>query len=136
MGESRGPILIVNTLIFGIIAFCFVASRLGFRLYTRKTSASDWLLAVALASLAPLSLFHEKICRVLRSKPGIGAERCRNRSHHSPRMLLMQHVSYFTVARLSFKTKNANIYLQALRSGATANTSTTFQRRSAPRQCH
>ena len=136
MVDSRGPILIVNTLIFGIIAFCFVTSRLGFRLYTRKTSASDWLLVAALASLAPLSLFHEKICRVLMSKPRIGAESFRNRSHHWPRMLLMQHVSYFTVARLSFKIKNANIYLQALRSGATANTSTTFQRRSAPRQCH
>ena len=57
MADSRGPILIVNVLIFGIIAFCFVTSRLGFRLYTKKTSASDWCLAAALASLAPLSEF-------------------------------------------------------------------------------
>ena len=45
MRDSRGPILIVNTLIFGIIAFCSVVSRLGFCLYTKKTSASDWFLA-------------------------------------------------------------------------------------------
>ena len=74
MADSRGPVLTVNTLIFGIIAFCFVISRLGFRLYTRKTSASDWFLAAALASLASPSLFHEHLCRVFMSKPAIGAE--------------------------------------------------------------
>ena len=74
MGDSRGPILIVNTLIFGVIAFCFVVSRLGFRLYTRKTSTSDWFLAAALASLTPLSPSHEDMCRVFISKPVIGAE--------------------------------------------------------------
>ena len=51
MEEDRGPILTINVLIFGIITLCFVAFRISFRLYTRKTSASDWFLAVALASL-------------------------------------------------------------------------------------
>ena len=74
MADSRGPILTVNTLIFGIIAFCFVISRLGFRLYTRKTSASDWFLAAALASPAPLTLVYETMCRVYMSKPATGAE--------------------------------------------------------------
>ena len=57
MGDSRGPILIVNTLIFGIMAFGFVVSRLGFRLYMKKTSTSDWFLAAALASISPPILY-------------------------------------------------------------------------------
>ncbi len=87
MGDSRGPDLTVNALIFGIIAFCFVISRLGFRLYTKKTSTSDWFLAAALASITSLSLFHENMCRVFMSKPVIGAESFRDRSHHWPRMV-------------------------------------------------
>lgn len=39
-----------NVLAFGIITLCFVVLRMSFRLYTKKTSASDWILAVALIS--------------------------------------------------------------------------------------
>ena len=57
MEEDRGPVLTLNVLIFGIIAFCFVALRIGFRLHTRKTSTSDWFLAIALVrrTLPPIS---------------------------------------------------------------------------------
>lgn len=50
MEENRGSILTSNVLAFGIITLCFVVLRMGFRLYTKKTSASDWILAVALVS--------------------------------------------------------------------------------------
>ena len=52
MEEDRGSILTSNVLAFGIATFCFVTLRISFRLYTRKTSTSDWVLAVALVSRA------------------------------------------------------------------------------------
>ena len=55
MEEYNGSTLTSNILAFGIIALCFVLLRLSFRLYTRKTSASDWVLVVALVSRNPLS---------------------------------------------------------------------------------
>ena len=60
MEEDRGPVLTFNVLIFGIVTLCFVTVRISFRLYTRKTSASDWLLAVALVSRSLPPNFHKK----------------------------------------------------------------------------
>lgn len=50
MDEDRGSVLTSNVLAFGIATLCLVSLRLSFRLCTRKTSASDWVLAVALVS--------------------------------------------------------------------------------------
>lgn len=50
MGQEHGQILTANTVVFGIITVCVVAVRIGFRVKTRKASASDWFLAVALVS--------------------------------------------------------------------------------------
>ena len=50
MSEDRGSVLTSNILAFGIAAFCFVSVRTGFRIYTKKISASDWLIIVALVS--------------------------------------------------------------------------------------
>lgn len=50
MEKYNGSILISNVLAFGIITLCFVVLRLSFRLHTRKTSASDWVLVLALIS--------------------------------------------------------------------------------------
>ena len=55
MEEYNGSTLTSNILAFGIIALCFVLLRLSFRLYIRKTSASDWVLVVALVSRTPLA---------------------------------------------------------------------------------
>ena len=50
MTEYRGAVLTSNTLALGILAFCIVCLRVGFCLYIRKTSASDWVLVIALVS--------------------------------------------------------------------------------------
>ena len=50
MAEYQGSVLTSNTLAFGLLAFCFVCFRVGFRIYIRKTSASDWILVIALVS--------------------------------------------------------------------------------------
>ena len=50
MSDYRGQILTSNVLAFGIVAFFVVSLRLGFRLYTKKTSSSDWILVVGLVS--------------------------------------------------------------------------------------
>ena len=50
MDEDRGSILTSTVLTFGIITLCFVVLRISFRLYTRKISTSDWVLAVALVN--------------------------------------------------------------------------------------
>ena len=55
MEEYNGSTLTSSTLAFGIIAPCFVVLRLSSRLYIRKTSASDWVLVVALVRRTPLS---------------------------------------------------------------------------------
>ena len=51
MEGYNGSTLTSNVLAFGVLTLCFVVLRLSFRLYTRKTSASDWVLALALVSL-------------------------------------------------------------------------------------
>lgn len=56
MEEDRGSILTSTVLTFGIITLCFVTLRISFRLYSRKTSASDWVLAVALVNQGPVAL--------------------------------------------------------------------------------
>ena len=62
MAEYHGSVLTSNTLAFGILAFCFVCLRVGFRLYIRKTSASDWVLVTGLVSRSlPLPFFRESI---------------------------------------------------------------------------
>ena len=52
-GDTRGPILLEVTLVFGILTIVVVSLRIGFRLYRRWTDLSDWCLAVA---LVPISL--------------------------------------------------------------------------------
>ena len=62
MPEYRGSILTSNVLAFGILAFIFVSIRIGFRLYSRKVSASDWVLVVALVSRTlPPTSFEERM---------------------------------------------------------------------------
>lgn len=72
MSEDRGSVLTSNILAFGIAAFCLVSLRTSFRLYTRKSSASDWVLVVALVSGAlPPAPVKESTQRRLASKPEI-----------------------------------------------------------------
>ena len=58
MSADRGSVLTSNILVFGIAGFCVVCLRTSFRFYTRKISASDLFLVVALVSgaLPPASL--------------------------------------------------------------------------------
>ena len=59
-GDTRGPILLEVTLVFGILAIVVVSLRIGFRWYRRWTDLSDWCLAVALVHISlflSLSLF-------------------------------------------------------------------------------
>lgn len=65
MEEDRGSILTSNVLAFGIITFCVVILRTSFRLYTKKTSASDWVLVVALVSRTKPSNSHEEVMRAM-----------------------------------------------------------------------
>ncbi len=51
MGESRGWILLGNTLAFGITTVCMVALRIGYRRSKRWLDASDWCIAIALVRL-------------------------------------------------------------------------------------
>ena len=53
MEAYRGSVLTSNVLAFGIITFGFATLRITYRVYTKKTSASDWLLAAALVSHSP-----------------------------------------------------------------------------------
>lgn len=62
MEEDRGSILTSTVLTFGILTLYFVVLRISFRLYTSKTSASDWILAVALVNQGPVA----SGCRPLR----------------------------------------------------------------------
>lgn len=72
MSEDRGSVLTSNILAFGIAAFCFVSLRTSFRLYTRKISASDWVLVMALvSSVLPLTSVKESTQRRVASKPEI-----------------------------------------------------------------
>ena len=48
MGEDHGPILIANVLAFGITTFWVVILRIGYRIYSKCTDASDWLIGIAL----------------------------------------------------------------------------------------
>ena len=63
MEGDRSPVLTFNVLTFGIVTLCFATVRISFRLYNRKTSASDWLLAVALVSRSLPPNFHKKDIR-------------------------------------------------------------------------
>lgn len=72
MSEDRGSVLTSNILAFGIAAFFLVSLRTSFRLYTRKSSASDWVLVVALVSGAlPPAPIKESTQRHLASKPEV-----------------------------------------------------------------
>lgn len=54
-GEDRGPILLWNTFVFGILAILLVALRLGFRGYRRRLDLSDYCILIALVmSLLPV----------------------------------------------------------------------------------
>ena len=70
MEEDRGPVLTTNILTFGIITFCIVIWRICFRLYNRKTTASDWFLAAALVGAAFIPLPITVILRASISKEG------------------------------------------------------------------
>ena len=62
MAEYHGSVLTSNTLAFGILAFCFVCLRVGFRIHIKKTSASDWVLVIAMVSCSlPLPFSKESI---------------------------------------------------------------------------
>ena len=60
MEEFNGSTLTSNILAFGIITLLIVVLRLSFRLHTRKTSASDWVLLVALVILTLLFTSSER----------------------------------------------------------------------------
>lgn len=66
MSDYRGQILTSNVLAFGIAAFSVVSLRLGFRLYTKKTSSSDWILLVGLVSRSVTA----RICNLRMSAVG------------------------------------------------------------------
>lgn len=63
MEEDRGSILTSNVLAFGIVTLCFVVLRIGFRIHTKKISASDWILAIALVSRTLPSASHREDMR-------------------------------------------------------------------------
>ena len=66
MEDNRGPVLTFNVLTFGIVTLAFVALQVGFRVYSRKASASDGLLIVAfvsaaLSSVGSIEYLHETV---------------------------------------------------------------------------
>ncbi|CAD6593323.1 MAG: hypothetical protein ASARMPRED_007280 [Alectoria sarmentosa] len=110
MDEDRGSVLTSNVLAFGVATLCLVILRLSFRLRTRKTSASDWVLAVALVS----SLAQDAFNATCVTKWGYG-QHARDlslpiRSSPEPLKLLWLNQIFFKLTTMSTKLSICFIY--------------------------
>ncbi|KAL9592818.1 MAG: hypothetical protein Q9179_006338 [Wetmoreana sp. 5 TL-2023] len=108
--ENRGSILTSNVLVFGIAALCFVVLRITFRVYTRKTSASDCFLAIAMVSSIAQDAFHA-VCVL---NWGYGRHKAdlpsAVRSSPEPLKLLWLNQVFFKLTTLSAKVSILLVY--------------------------
>ncbi|CAF9942423.1 hypothetical protein IMSHALPRED_003673 [Imshaugia aleurites] len=110
MEKDRGPILTSNVLAFGITTFFVFALRISYRLYTKKTSASDWVLAVALLS----SLAQDAFNAICVTQWGYGHREqdlpAHIRNSTEPVKLLWLNQIFFKLTTMLFKLSICFIY--------------------------